>query len=88
MPIRDYVRDGPEAGGQSALRRTLGLYLWWRTWTLIVILMFAILVTMNVLSDGPGGRLSAFIIGGLFALIFNRLFDGQPGVLPPKTGDD
>lgn len=28
----DYVRCGPEAGGNSILRRSLGFLLWWRVW--------------------------------------------------------
>jgi len=28
----DYIRYGPEAGGNSILRRYLGLVVWWRIW--------------------------------------------------------
>lgn len=30
--IVTYIRKGPDAGGSSATKRVIGLWLWWRLW--------------------------------------------------------
>lgn len=43
MNWREYVRDGPGAGGNSARRRLLGFYLHWRTWALVAVVLVGFL---------------------------------------------
>lgn len=64
--IMEYVRNGPEEGGDRLSRRVMGFYLHWRTWALIGVLLAGLVVAAYLTTNmGKGAWLYVFFVGVL-----------------------
>lgn len=85
-----YVRYGPAAGGSSAWRRMLGLFLWWRIWVIFPLLMAAFYVLQNHQPASVDGRTWGFAIGIAVVTVYDIVtgdfgYPGDDEVLPDDS---
>lgn len=69
MSLREYVRDGPAAGGNSIPRRAIGVWLHWRTWASVVV----VLLTMALAgwAAQQWGWVAAWFVGVMAAQLID-----------------
>lgn len=77
--VSQYIREGPFAGGDSLLRRIFGLYIWWRTWAMIVGVAAAI-VALAEFTQFNGQIILAWGVGILTAWWAEAVSDDRLGV--------
>jgi hypothetical protein len=73
----EYIRDGPDAGGNSMLRRILGFWVWWRTWLMSVLLVVSIVVLVRYGPPAVEGdaRWWGYSVGVVTMLLVSEVMD-------------
>lgn len=77
----DYLRYGPEAGGNSLLRRAAGLFVWWRIWVMSLLIMGSLGLLFQIeIEVSPSGGVSdaidtALLIGWVVGVLISQVVD-------------
>lgn len=58
-----YIKEGPDAGDNSLLKRMAGFLVWWRMWAMYAIILGSLLVLGSFEPSSFGPRMWGYIVG-------------------------
>lgn len=76
-PALRYVKNGPDAGGESILRRILGFWLWWRMWVMAVVSIASLLILVGYGPSEGDARFWGYMVGSLTMLAISEVMDDE-----------
>lgn len=78
--VQRYIKEGPDAGGNSLLKRMAGFLVWWRMWAMYAIILGSLLVLGYVEPSSFGPRMWGYIVGIFTAGAIEKVTSDKYGI--------